>query len=506
MSEDVPTKTERKDQTYADLNPFKLPKATDKAPPWVPKFDPKVINFCCLGSFFGAVLLFFSMAVLLVAQFGLALLDFSSGDAIASEKIRNTGLILAALIGLPFLILRTMNLQRQTNIQQESHYTQLYTEAIKQLGAGKRSKERVKYNPKTKRDEPDPDKWGRTIVPSDEGLELRLGAIYALERIARESRKDHWPIMEVLCAFIRSNPVKAIEVPEINDHLVGGDLQSALDKLRDAVEALPSPALDIQAAMDVIGRRTYTQIEWEEKNRANELDRSLNLSEANLQKINASRGRFEHANFNGADCQGADFSESRCQGASFEDARCRGASFEDARCQGASFEDARCQGARFVSASCQDAFFVNARFQGASFVAASCQGATFVNARCQRADFRGAHCQSASFRFANCQSADFYGAQIQGVYLLGAELADVKNVTQDQIEVAVGTKDIALPEWLSAPDFWPEAEDPGMYRLRSAINNIAITPPFTREKITALFPDFYDGEGEGSEGELGKEE
>ncbi len=36
-------------------------------------------------------------------------------------------------------------------------------------------------------------------------LEVRLGGIYALERIARDSPKDHWTIMEVLTAYVREN-------------------------------------------------------------------------------------------------------------------------------------------------------------------------------------------------------------------------------------------------------------------------------------------------------------
>jgi len=40
-------------------------------------------------------------------------------------------------------------------------------------------------------------------------LELRLGGIYALERIAQESEKDYWPIMEVLTTYVREHaPIK----------------------------------------------------------------------------------------------------------------------------------------------------------------------------------------------------------------------------------------------------------------------------------------------------------
>src|SRR5262249_38284249 len=40
-----------------------------------------------------------------------------------------------------------------------------------------------------------------TTDPQNEPV--RIGAIFALERIARESKLDHWPIMELLTAFVR---------------------------------------------------------------------------------------------------------------------------------------------------------------------------------------------------------------------------------------------------------------------------------------------------------------
>ena len=36
-------------------------------------------------------------------------------------------------------------------------------------------------------------------------IEPRLGGIYALERIARDSARDAWPIMEILSAYVREN-------------------------------------------------------------------------------------------------------------------------------------------------------------------------------------------------------------------------------------------------------------------------------------------------------------
>jgi hypothetical protein len=38
---------------------------------------------------------------------------------------------------------------------------------------------------------------------ADEKMAVRVGGIYALERIARDSERDHWPVMEVLTSFVR---------------------------------------------------------------------------------------------------------------------------------------------------------------------------------------------------------------------------------------------------------------------------------------------------------------
>jgi hypothetical protein len=36
-------------------------------------------------------------------------------------------------------------------------------------------------------------------------LEIRVGGIYALEGIARESAEYYWPVMEILTAYVREN-------------------------------------------------------------------------------------------------------------------------------------------------------------------------------------------------------------------------------------------------------------------------------------------------------------
>ena len=62
---------------------------------------------------------------------------------------------------------------RNFTLSREGQVTDRYTKAIEQLGSDK--------------------------------LDVRIGGIYALERVARDSAKDHPTIMEVLTAFIREH-------------------------------------------------------------------------------------------------------------------------------------------------------------------------------------------------------------------------------------------------------------------------------------------------------------
>src|SRR4051794_11504205 len=69
--------------------------------------------------------------------------------------------------------------QAKLDIDRESQITNRFTQAVAQLGA--------------------------ELKDGKPNLEVRLGGIYALERIARDSPRDHWTIMEVLTASVRQN-------------------------------------------------------------------------------------------------------------------------------------------------------------------------------------------------------------------------------------------------------------------------------------------------------------
>lgn len=139
------------------------------------------------------------------------------------DDVRNTLLAVAALIGVPFLIWRTLIAAKQTNISREGHYTALFTKAVEQLGADKVVKRR------DFKEHYDRDADGNALKRADGSViakesetgeivgeyvsyevtttnyEVRLGAIYALERIAQDSDRDAWPIYLTLCAYVQNN-------------------------------------------------------------------------------------------------------------------------------------------------------------------------------------------------------------------------------------------------------------------------------------------------------------
>jgi hypothetical protein len=170
---------------------------------------------------------------------------------------------------------------RTLQVNREGQITERFTRAIEQLGA--------------------------TNDDKSKNLELRLGGIYALERISKESKDDHWTIMEVLTAYVRqhaSGRDASVEKPK----------EDSLLLLRGEFRPTPRfPALEIQAIMTVIRRRNRSlgcygepealDLHWTYLTRANL--KKANLSKADLRKADLVGANLVGANLVGADLRGA---------------------------------------------------------------------------------------------------------------------------------------------------------------------------------------------------------
>ena len=119
-------------------------------------------------------------------------------------------------------------------------------------------------------------------------LAVRLGGIYALERIARDSESDHWAVMEVLTAFVREQAPAQTMSPE----KTSGERET---KESQRERKLPS---DIQAILTVSGRRARTF--------GNGETRPLALNDTNLQGALLLGAQLQDADLEEAQLQGTD--------------------------------------------------------------------------------------------------------------------------------------------------------------------------------------------------------
>jgi hypothetical protein len=147
---------------------------------------------------------------------------------------------------------------RNFTLSREGQVTDRYTKAIEQIGAVQ--------------------------------LDVRIGGIYALERVAHDSARDHPTVMEVLAAFVREHSHE--QWPRPTD-----DQPSTNPPRSEAARTRP----DIQAAITVLGRQHRQAI-----NLSGADLHSADLRDANLYSANLRRAILTGADLTYADLRGAD--------------------------------------------------------------------------------------------------------------------------------------------------------------------------------------------------------
>jgi Pentapeptide repeats (8 copies) len=217
----------------------------------------------------------------------------------------------AQALGGAILLLGLYFTAKTLRTSQEGQITDRFTKAINQLG------------------ETGPEK-----------LAIRLGGIYALERIARDSERDHWPIMEVLTAYVRENASCMVEGERSQEEISPSELPLTWTAMplkahgRLMVrkgEPRPKLSADIQAVLTVLGRRPRTHRRGD--------DQRLNLSRTNL------RG----AELRGAQLQRADLAGAQLQGVYLNDAQLQGVILLDTQLARANLAGAKLTGTRYLT-------------------------------------------------------------------------------------------------------------------------------------------------------------
>jgi hypothetical protein len=175
--------------------------------------------------------------------------------------------------------------REQLQIAQQGQITERFTRAIDQLGHAQ--------------------------------LDVRLGGIYALERIARDSPADRAAIGEVLTAFVRSHAPWPPRLPG----------QYVATAPIDQVPELQVRAADVQACLTVLGRGGFAPpAEGQDRLDLHAVDlRHANLWDAHLEAAYLRRAHLEAAFLGGAHLQGADLRDAHLEKAYLDAAYLEGA-------------------------------------------------------------------------------------------------------------------------------------------------------------------------------------
>ena len=283
----------------------------------------------------------------------------------------------AVLITLYVGLRRVRATERTVEVAQEGQITERFTKAIDQLGNDK--------------------------------LAIRLGGIYALERIARDSRKDHWTIMEVLIAFVRER------VPLEAERKQAEEVSS---QKKPEASLLPT---DIQAALTVIGRR---KVEHEEVGMGVIDLSNTDLGAANLRGANLRGARLWRANLWRANLYEADLRK-------------------------AMLEEANLMGADLLGADLLGAFLIRANLGGANLGGANLMGAELMGADLGAAYLWRANLGGANLWRANLGGAYLWEVNLEEANLEEANLRETKGLTQEQMESAKTNEDTILPDYLA---------------------------------------------------------
>jgi hypothetical protein len=251
-------------------------------------------------------------------------------------------------------------------------------------------------------------------------IEARLGGIYTLERISRESSAEYWTVMETLSAFVRERARwKEADAATLGMTAASGSQSGTQSEEK---QPQPEPATDIAAVITVIQRRPEAGHEREQQQgwrfdlRAVDLRGASALSGAHLKRAYLSGAHLEGADLAGAHLEGADLREVHLGGADLRKAHAyirHGITY----LTGAHLEGANLKGADLRGVALAGADLNKAHLEGAVLGKALLSGANLSGAYLEGADLRGADLEDADLRGAHLEDADLRGAHLKGVNL-----------------------------------------------------------------------------------------
>ncbi|GIF25801.1 uncharacterized protein YjbI with pentapeptide repeats [Actinoplanes tereljensis] len=240
-------------------------------------------------------------------------------------------------------------------------------------------------------------------------LSIRLGGIYALETLMKDSPEDENTVIEVLCAFVRTHSPRPRTIPR----------------------QVPDSPADVRAAISVLGRRPNP------------------YSHAYLDFRNALLGLHD-ADLQGADLSGTNLADANLTGAFVIGANLRFVSLTDANLTGAFLTDANLTDANLAGANLTDAGLNKTYLTRTKLINANLTGAALYLAKLTEANLAGANLTGATLFYADLTNANLTGAKLTRANLTGANLTRA-NLTSGQVACSRMDASTRLPNGVVRP-------------------------------------------------------
>ncbi|MGC4779992.1 pentapeptide repeat-containing protein [Micromonospora chalcea] len=235
------------------------------------------------------------------------------------------------------------------------------------------------------------DRFARSVEQlGNTQISVRIGAIYALERIMRDSPADQPTVMEVLGGFVREQAKNNRPIVAVGTNVWPKLLESQYRNAR------VTPPTDVQAAVTVLGRR----------NLKFDAETSVDLSGADLSGVTLS------GDFQGANLARASMFKSILEG-NFDGAVLNESDLAFASASpGTTMRGARMRAVRLTSTS-----LASTNLSSADLWRATADDVIFSGANLSRALFTESWLPGANFRKADLAGAKFFSNNLEGARL-----------------------------------------------------------------------------------------
>ncbi len=411
---------------------------------------------------FGAYVLFFTLLFLFSVFFYERLYPFIDklymainaqimGIDIGDDAFRNASLSIGgsitlsiALLGVILTVIRNILTRQQNKIDEERLVTEQISRAVDQIGADKQTAD------------------GKILGPN---IEVRLGGLYSLQRIMKNSPEDVETIARIFYAYVREN-LKRKQTGQPKQKV---ESKRKTYKLPEDIEAARSIINKFDKTIFPDSQLNFSRADFREYWLIGADFRRAILEYADFSNADLTNANLSHANLLGADLSGVDFTNANLSGAELMETDLSGAALMETDLSGANLSNldlseidllyanldgANLWGVNLSGADLDEIDLSNVNLSHANLSRVDLNRAVLLNSNLSGANLSGANLSKVELEGADLSYANLSGARLRTAFLFGIDLSRVYNLTQEQINEALGDEYTKLPEGLIYPEHW----------------------------------------------------